>query len=83
MTSLLVPSNTCGAYISGVLGVPTASYLPYRFLNFASPILDVIFGCVGFKVPRADEVQSEPGAEGALPVVPEADSLAPFTTRPA
>ena len=44
---------------------------------------DVIFGCVGFKVPRADEVQSEPGAEGALPVVPEADSGAPFTTRPA
>jgi Na+:H+ antiporter, NhaC family len=50
VTSVLVPWNTCGAYISGVLGVPTASYLPYCFFNIASPILDVVFGFVGFKV---------------------------------
>ena len=28
MTSVLVPWNTCGAYIPGVLGVPTAAYFP-------------------------------------------------------
>src|SRR4051794_23697355 len=50
VTSVLVPWNTCGAYISGVLGVSTASYLPYCFFNFASPILDVIYGFIGFKV---------------------------------
>ena len=53
MTSVLVPWNTCGAYISGVLGVSTASYFPYCFFNFLSPILDVLYGFVGFKVPSA------------------------------
>src|SRR4029078_3868067 len=36
VTSVLVPWNTCGAYISGVLGVSTASYLPYCYFNFLS-----------------------------------------------
>jgi NhaC family Na+:H+ antiporter len=51
VTSVLVPWNTCGAYISGVLGVSTASYFPYCFFNFLSPILDVLYGFIGFKVP--------------------------------
>lgn len=63
VTSVLVPWNTCGAYISGVLGVSTASYLPYCFFNLASPILDVVFGFVGFKVPRAEEVDEDAGHE--------------------
>jgi len=33
VTSVLVPWNTCGAYISGVLGVSTAAYFPYCFFN--------------------------------------------------
>jgi Na+:H+ antiporter, NhaC family len=53
VTSVLVPWNTCGAYISGVLGVPTGSYFPYCFFNFLSPVLDVLFGFIGFKVPNA------------------------------
>ena len=55
VTSVLVPWNTCGAYISGVLGVPTASYLPYCYFNFLSPILDVVYGFLGFKVPTIDD----------------------------
>jgi NhaC family Na+:H+ antiporter len=51
VTSVLVPWNTCGAYISGVLGVSTASYLPFCFFNILSPILDVCYGFLGFKVP--------------------------------
>ncbi len=51
VTSVLVPWNTCGAYMSGVLGVSTVSYLPYCYFNFLSPILDVLFGFIGFKVP--------------------------------
>jgi Na+:H+ antiporter, NhaC family len=53
VTSVLVPWNTCGAYISGVLGVSTASYLPYCYFNLLSPILDVVYGFIGFKVPTA------------------------------
>src|SRR6059058_4547111 len=51
VTSVLVPWNTCGAYISGVLGVSTASYFPYCFFNLLSPVLDVIFGFTGFRMP--------------------------------
>jgi Na+:H+ antiporter, NhaC family len=59
VTSVLVPWNTCGAYISGVLGVPTAAYLPYCFFNILSPLLDVLYGFIGFKVPQADEPWAE------------------------
>ena len=54
VTSVLVPWNTCGAYISGVLGVSTASYFPYCFFNLLSPILDVVYGFLGFKVPSRE-----------------------------
>jgi NhaC family Na+:H+ antiporter len=70
VTSVLVPWNTCGAYISGVLGVSTGAYFPYCFFNFLSPILDVIYGFLGFKVPRQPAV-SEPAAG-----LPEAESEA-------
>jgi NhaC family Na+:H+ antiporter len=58
VTSVLVPWNTCGAYISGVLGVPTAAYLPFCFFNIASPLLDVLYGFIGFKVPTAQPEES-------------------------
>jgi NhaC family Na+:H+ antiporter len=54
VTSVLVPWNTCGAYISGVLGVATGTYLPYCFFNILSPLLDVLYGFIGFKVPVTD-----------------------------
>src|SRR4051794_5284847 len=64
VTSVLVPWNTCGAYISGVLGVSTASYFPYCFFNLLSPVLDVVYGFVGFKVPASKpEPEPEPAPE--------------------
>jgi Na+:H+ antiporter, NhaC family len=68
VTSVLVPWNTCGAYISGVLGVSTAAYFPFCFFNLLSPVLDVLYGFIGFKVPQAtspwDDVEPLPGAPG-------------------
>jgi NhaC family Na+:H+ antiporter len=64
VTSVLVPWNTCGAYISGVLGVSTASYFPFCFFNFLSPVLDVIYGFIGFKVPRVEELTDDDSAGG-------------------
>ena len=65
VTSVLVPWNTCGAYISGVLGVSTASYFPYCFFNIFSPILDVVYGFLGFKTPGLAEADRH-RAEGAV-----------------
>ena len=59
VTSVLVPWNTCGAYISGVLGVSTAAYFPFCFFNLLSPLLDVLYGFIGFKVPTA----TSPGSD--------------------
>jgi NhaC family Na+:H+ antiporter len=60
VTSVLVPWNTCGAYISGVLGVPTGAYLPYCFFNILSPVLDVLYGFIGFKTPTLQEEAAVP-----------------------
>jgi NhaC family Na+:H+ antiporter len=52
VTSPLVPWNSCGAYMTGVLGVPTMEYLPYAFFNIVNPVIAVIFGFTGFRVER-------------------------------
>ena len=59
VTSVLVPWNTCGAYISGVLGVSTAAYFPFCFFNLLSPVLDILYGFLGFKVPSSPEPWAE------------------------
>jgi NhaC family Na+:H+ antiporter len=64
VTSVLIPWNTCGAYISGVLGVPTASYLPFCFFNILSPILDVLYGFIGCKVPTISETATPDATDG-------------------
>ena len=52
VTSPLVPWNSCGAYMTGVLGVPTMEYLPFAFFNIVNPVIAVIFGFTGFRVER-------------------------------
>ena len=50
VTSVLVPWNTCGAYHSGVLGVPTFSYIGYAFFNYLSPFMTLLFAALGIKI---------------------------------
>ncbi len=50
VTSVLVPWNTCGAYQSTVLGVPTLMYLPYCFFNIISPFMTIFFAYAGIKI---------------------------------
>ncbi|MHA7986802.1 Na+/H+ antiporter NhaC [Rathayibacter sp. CAU 1779] len=52
VTSALVPWNSCGAFMSAVLGVATPVYLPFAIFNYASPILSVLYGITGFKVEK-------------------------------
>ena len=72
VTSVLVPWNTCGAYISGVLGVSTAAYFPFCFFNLLSPVLDVIYGFVGFKVPTSTTPWAEIEPSSATDPTPRA-----------
>ena len=41
LTSVLVPWNTCGAYMAATLGVATLSYLPYCFFNLIMPVMAI------------------------------------------
>ena len=50
VTSVLVPWNTCGAYHSGVLGVPTLSYAGYAFFNYLSPFMTLLFAALSIKI---------------------------------
>ncbi len=50
VTSVLVPWNTCGAYQSGVLGVPVADYAIYAVFNWLSPFMTLIFAFFRIKI---------------------------------
>ena len=55
MTSVLVPWNTCGVYVSSVLGVSTLDYLPYCFTNFLNPIVALALTALGIGIIWKDE----------------------------
>lgn len=56
VTSALVPWNTCGAYMGGVLGVATLTYLPFCFFNILSPLMTVFQGMVGYRIARLTDL---------------------------
>lgn len=52
ITSPLIPWNTCGAYMQGVLGVLVVDYLFYAFFNLINPVLAIIYAYLGIKILR-------------------------------
>ena len=74
VTSPLVPWNSCGAYMAGVLGVATISYLPYAFFNLLSPLVSLVYAFTGFRIERVD-----PGPEGTAGTPQEAPADAPVS----
>ncbi|SHM34883.1 Na+:H+ antiporter, NhaC family [Caldanaerovirga acetigignens] len=52
LTSALVPWNTCGAFMKGVLGVSATAYAPWAFVNYINPIVSIIYGFTGFTIER-------------------------------
>jgi len=58
LTSPLIPWNTCGAYMSSVLGVGAFTYLPFAFLNLASPLISILYGFTGFTIQK---IEDDPG----------------------
>jgi NhaC family Na+:H+ antiporter len=63
VTSPLVPWNSCGAYMAGVLGVATIAYLPYCFFNLLSPIIALLYGFTGFHI---EHIPAQPADDPAL-----------------
>jgi NhaC family Na+:H+ antiporter len=50
VTSVLVPWNTCGAYQSGVLGVPVVDYFVFAIFNWLSPFTTLLFAAFKIKI---------------------------------
>ena len=50
VTSVLIPWNTCGAYHSGVLGVPVVDYALYAIFNWLSPFVTLLFAAFRIKI---------------------------------
>lgn len=48
VTSPLVPWNTCGVYMTSILGVATLQYVPFALFNLLLPIAMVAWGIVRF-----------------------------------
>lgn len=55
VTSVLVPWNTCGAYQSGVLGVPVVDYFVFAIFNWLSPFMTLIFAAFKIKLKQLNE----------------------------
>jgi len=59
----LIPWSMAGVYITGALGVPTLSYLPWAFMNYFSVIILAIFGFTGLTMARrVREDETLPGS---------------------
>lgn len=50
ITSPLIPWNTCGAYMHGVLGINPLDYIFYAFFNLINPVLAIIYAYCGIKI---------------------------------
>ena len=54
VTSVLVPWNTCGAFMAATLGVATGDYLMFCLFNLASPIISCVYTLFNFKIEYYD-----------------------------
>jgi NhaC family Na+:H+ antiporter len=69
LTSVLVPWNTCGAYMAGTLGVATLAYLPWCFFNLINPLVAIFFGFTGISLKHLPP-PGKTADPGAKPVPP-------------
>ena len=59
VTSVLVPWNTCGAFMSQTLGVATLTYAPFVFFNILNPFVAAAYGAIGIGIHRLQEPPPE------------------------
>jgi hypothetical protein len=59
LTSVLVPWNTCGAFMAQTLGVATFTYAPFAFFNLLNPLVALIYGFTGFTIRPGGPVRAD------------------------
>lgn len=66
VTSALIPWNTCGVFLLGVLGVSTWEYAPYAMFNYLMPIAAIVlsyFGITAAEMTPEERAQFNPVKE--------------------
>ncbi len=63
LTSPLIPWNTCGVYMHGVLAVNPLEYAMYAFFNLINPVLAIIYAFLGIKILRITPPQLKQAQE--------------------
>jgi NhaC family Na+:H+ antiporter len=72
VTSPLVPWNSCGAYMAGVLGVPTIEYLSFAFFNILNPLVALAYAFTGFRIEHVEAAPAPvPVTDGDPPPMDE------------
>jgi NhaC family Na+:H+ antiporter len=57
VTSVLIPWNSCGAYLAAALGVSTVVYAPFALFSLASPLVTILFAWLGIRMLRRAPLQ--------------------------
>ncbi len=65
LTSVLIPWNTCGAYMAGTLGVATLTYAPFCFFNLINPLIAALYGWANISISRLEPRTVPRGREPA------------------
>ena len=68
ITSVLIPWNTCGAFMAQTLGVSTLAYAPFAFFNLINPFVAAAYGFARIGIAPLDPAaEPEPPAPGPAP----------------
>lgn len=55
VSGALIPWNTCGVYMSGVLGVGTMEYFGWAIFNYTMPLMTIIMTAIGLLTVRISD----------------------------
>ena len=82
VTSPLVPWNSCGAYMTGVLGVPTIEYLPFAFFNLLNPLVALAYAFTGYRIEHVEPTAAPDDDVGLTPAPDDDAGLTPAGDDP-
>ncbi|MCE2541332.1 MAG: Na+/H+ antiporter NhaC [Acidobacteria bacterium] len=60
ITSVLIPWNTCGAFMAQTLGVSTLTYAPFAFFNLINPLVAAVYGFARIGIAPLDSAAAQP-----------------------
>jgi NhaC family Na+:H+ antiporter len=69
MTAPLIPWNSGAVFVSSTLGVPTIAYAPFAFSNWLAPLIDLLWGFLGWFTPKAREEEIAAWHNARAPII--------------